>query len=314
MNRTIATVAFCSVGSVVAFAQPGQLLTGDTRLACEARMCLSSGQPPHECDPALQRYFSIKHKKLSDTIKARQNFLNLCPMASSSSASAGPPPAHAAGRCDAAALNDTNLIGAADGSISISDAMPSYCTAYAGPGYTSTMALPIYVGDSSSGGHWINPPGSTGTTTAPSGSTTTTSGTTAGPSGSTPWTPPPQAVGRCDVSALNDTNLIGAADGSIYISNAMPSYCAAYAGATNAGALPVFVGDPVRGGYWVDPAGYNEALRDYNARGGYGPGPAGQAGNSCPWGGYGQGGAACPGATTGPSGATIGPTNATVGP
>lgn len=55
-------------------------LGGDTRAACEALMCLMApGSLPHECDPPLQRYFSIKHKKWRDTANARQSFLDQCP-------------------------------------------------------------------------------------------------------------------------------------------------------------------------------------------------------------------------------------------
>ena len=59
---------------------PSDMLTGDTKLACEAILCLSSGQRPDECNESIQKYFSIKAKKPQDTIKARQNFLNLCPV------------------------------------------------------------------------------------------------------------------------------------------------------------------------------------------------------------------------------------------
>lgn len=55
-------------------------LTGDTKLACEAILCLSSGTRPGECSPSLNRYFSIKAKKWKDTVKARRNFLKLCPV------------------------------------------------------------------------------------------------------------------------------------------------------------------------------------------------------------------------------------------
>ena len=51
------------------------VLTGDTRLACEAILCLSSGDRPSECASSIRRYFSIRHKKLGNTIKARRNFL-----------------------------------------------------------------------------------------------------------------------------------------------------------------------------------------------------------------------------------------------
>jgi len=57
-----------------------QVLEGDTRLACEAILCLASGTQPSECSPSIQRYFSIRHKKFSDTLKARNGFLNLCPV------------------------------------------------------------------------------------------------------------------------------------------------------------------------------------------------------------------------------------------
>lgn len=55
------------------------ILTGDTKLACEAILCLSTGKPPHECKPALKRFYSIKGKYPHRTIKARKNFLKLCP-------------------------------------------------------------------------------------------------------------------------------------------------------------------------------------------------------------------------------------------
>ncbi|MBK3498187.1 conjugal transfer protein TrbM [Campylobacter fetus subsp. venerealis] len=58
----------------------GDVLTGDTRLACEAILCLSSGTRPSECQPSLNRYFGINHKKWKDTVSARRNFLRLCPV------------------------------------------------------------------------------------------------------------------------------------------------------------------------------------------------------------------------------------------
>lgn len=55
------------------------LLGGDERLACEAILCLSSGERPTECSASLSRYFSISAKKWKDTIKKREKFLKLCP-------------------------------------------------------------------------------------------------------------------------------------------------------------------------------------------------------------------------------------------
>lgn len=60
------------------------LLTGDTKLSCEAILCLSSGERPDECNESIQKYFSIQAKKPQDTIKARQNFLKLCPVGAES--------------------------------------------------------------------------------------------------------------------------------------------------------------------------------------------------------------------------------------
>lgn len=82
------------------------VLTGDTRLSCEAILCLSSGTRPGECAPSLSRYFGINEKHWSDTIKARKNFLKICP----ASEEKGMPElvnsiANGAGRCDAAYLN-----------------------------------------------------------------------------------------------------------------------------------------------------------------------------------------------------------------
>ncbi|MBZ7936312.1 conjugal transfer protein TrbM [Campylobacter sp. B0100352/1] len=56
------------------------VLTGDTRLACEAILCLSSGTRPAECASSLAKYFSIHFKKPWKTIDARKSFLNLCPV------------------------------------------------------------------------------------------------------------------------------------------------------------------------------------------------------------------------------------------
>lgn len=58
------------------------LLTGDTKLSCEAILCLSTSSRPGECSPSISKYFSIHKRKMSDTIKARKNFLKLCPTGS----------------------------------------------------------------------------------------------------------------------------------------------------------------------------------------------------------------------------------------
>lgn len=38
------------------------VLTGDTKLACEAILCLSSETRPAECGPSLAKYFAIHLK------------------------------------------------------------------------------------------------------------------------------------------------------------------------------------------------------------------------------------------------------------
>ena len=55
-------------------------LTGNTKLACEALLCLKSPNKPKECDPALKKYYAIKAKKSKDTARKRKNFLKLCPV------------------------------------------------------------------------------------------------------------------------------------------------------------------------------------------------------------------------------------------
>lgn len=58
------------------------VLTGDTKLSCEAILCLSSSTRPSECSPSLSKYFSINLKHWSDTVRERGNFLKLCPVGS----------------------------------------------------------------------------------------------------------------------------------------------------------------------------------------------------------------------------------------
>lgn len=77
-NFTIAfTVVLVASSMTRAAAQ--DVLIGDTRLACEAILCLSAASPPGECTPALSRYFGISFSKPKNTARARANFLNMCP-------------------------------------------------------------------------------------------------------------------------------------------------------------------------------------------------------------------------------------------
>ena len=58
------------------------LLTGATRLSCEALLCLSSPARPGACNPALSHYFAIKKFTWPATFAARLRFLNKCPTGS----------------------------------------------------------------------------------------------------------------------------------------------------------------------------------------------------------------------------------------
>ena len=54
-------------------------LSEEQTLACEAILCLSSGDRPSECAPPINYFFGIKRDKPSDTKDARKNFLKKCP-------------------------------------------------------------------------------------------------------------------------------------------------------------------------------------------------------------------------------------------
>ena len=155
-----AALALAALGETAATASAQEVLTGDTRLACEAILCLSTGTQPGECTPSLRRYFSISHRKLSDTIRGRINFLNLCPAAHQTPAMAALVNAQAngAGRCDAASLNvvGRSWTGLDEGMVYISNQMPSYCTAYTSNAYTDfSGAVPRYVGLPERSGYWV---------------------------------------------------------------------------------------------------------------------------------------------------------------
>lgn len=128
----------------------GDILTGDTRLACEAILCLSTGSRPSECNPSIKRYFSIKHDKMGDTIIARRDFLQKCPTGNEE----GMPQlinaiANGAGRCDAAALNKRGYMvgGREDRRFVVNTQKPDYCKAYENHEWTriaKTKLEPIY--------------------------------------------------------------------------------------------------------------------------------------------------------------------------
>ena len=133
-------------------------LTGDTRLACEAILCLSSGTRPSECNPSLNHYYGINKKKFKDTIKARKNFLNLCPVSDQTSEMRTLVNAisEGAGQCSAAELNFR--LNRGDEKRRIDNRMPNYCRAYFGHDYTDFVEYqPRYVGTPDEEGYWVEP-------------------------------------------------------------------------------------------------------------------------------------------------------------
>ena len=149
-----------ALGSTVTPASAQDVLTGDTRLACEAILCLSTGTQPSECAPSLRRYFSISHRRFSDTIRGRVNFLKLCPVANQTPQMQALVNAQAngAGRCDAQSLNATMTMwrGYDDGATYINNQMPDYCAAYTGHAYTDFNGMvPRYVGTPERSGYWV---------------------------------------------------------------------------------------------------------------------------------------------------------------
>ncbi|MDG2957054.1 TrbM/KikA/MpfK family conjugal transfer protein [Bisgaard Taxon 10/6] len=84
-NLGIATALLAASNTFAQDIQPQgaeDLLTGDTRLACEAILCLSSGERPSECANSLRKYYSIRAKKWHKTVAKRKDFLKLCPASS----------------------------------------------------------------------------------------------------------------------------------------------------------------------------------------------------------------------------------------
>lgn len=200
-------------------ARAQELLTGDAKLACEAILCLSSGQWPGECMPSLRRYFSISPRRISDMIRNRLNFLNLCPTANDASTqmpSLVAALAAGAGRCDAAALNITLAFytGGADrgdGEYTILNTLPVYCSAYINHAYTD-LPGPAYFGTMGVDGRWYDK----------------------------------QA---CPANYLNAALLVQPPADNFwqapYINNVFPSYCLAT-------PHPSYVGAMMQGGRWVD--------------------------------------------------------------
>ncbi|WP_037585854.1 TrbM/KikA/MpfK family conjugal transfer protein [Stenoxybacter acetivorans] len=189
MKKLLISLTAAALLSPIAHAEntDGDLLTGDVRLACEAILCLSSGDRPSECAPSLKRYFSINHKKLSDTLRGRKNFLELCPASNEENM----PElinaiANGAGRCDAKELNRINqrIITVENPEWKrrgcdkpgygkwrlcdnikpymqitiIENKLPQYCSAYFDHAWTDLKGKGStqYQGNPKEGGHWVD--------------------------------------------------------------------------------------------------------------------------------------------------------------
>ncbi|KAB8173750.1 conjugal transfer protein TrbM [Lysobacter maris] len=165
MRKKLLVAAIALAGSLgsIGAASAQDVLGGDQGAACEAILCLSSGSRPSECSPSLSRYFGIKKKKLSDTLKARLNFLQLCPVSNQTPQMGDLVRAisRGAGRCDARSLNVTlrDWYGdREDRQFYIRNQIPEYCNRYTRHEYTDlddTTAR--YVGVPERGGHWVEP-------------------------------------------------------------------------------------------------------------------------------------------------------------
>lgn len=158
-TKILSAVLAAAAITTAAPAHSQDVLTGDTRLACEAVLCLASGKRPEECTPSLRRYFSITAKKMSDTIRMRKNFLDLCPVSNQTPEMSALVSAmsRGAGRCDAQALNQTLVFwrGFEESSAYISNQEPDYCAAFTNHGYTDLSIKPRYVGTPERGGYWV---------------------------------------------------------------------------------------------------------------------------------------------------------------
>lgn len=72
-------------------------------------------------------------------------------------------------------------------------------------------------------------------------------------------------AGRCDAAAINQASYVSMWEGESYVANSMPQYCVAYYGnGLVQASAPVYVGEPMQGGHWVEAQDYPQALQAYN--------------------------------------------------
>jgi len=157
MNRLLPKTAipFLIIFSFL-FAHHSQAQTGDAATACEVILCLSTGSPPSQCSDSLKKFFSIQFRRPDKTLKARGNFLKLCPASDDSSEMSQLVDAIAqgGGACEAADLNRI-LLRMGEVETYIVSNMPSFCKVYYNHEFTALGELPKYVGTPYDGGRWV---------------------------------------------------------------------------------------------------------------------------------------------------------------
>jgi len=133
-----------------------QEMDGETQLSCAAILCLASATRPAECMPPVMHYFSIVRRRFWETLQARLDFLNLCPVNGAGGMDAMKSAlVRGSGRCDAASLNVENFVYQDRGGDGyVSNELPDFCSVYFGNEYVR-VEMPRYVGTPARGGFWV---------------------------------------------------------------------------------------------------------------------------------------------------------------
>lgn len=163
LPAAVGVLAF-ACASIPALAQPSgepsnDLLSGTTRLACEAILCLSSSLQPGECAPSLSHYFDIKifHKgrlDWSDTVNARRAFLGMCTADYLNSVYASTSYRYKRRKTSWHGEDYTLPFDVHPIKTVTLDTLPSYCVAYNDHEWTYELGIQ-YVGEPLKGGHWV---------------------------------------------------------------------------------------------------------------------------------------------------------------
>lgn len=182
--KTLTITALSVLLGVSLSAPAGAEFSGDTKLSCEAILCLSSPAGGAACAPSLAKYFGFDDPK--SWLQDRLNFLNICPTASYNAEmkSLVNDIANGAGRCGVDQLNQNKRMvekevcsgscyGYGYGYDSsggyckngkmchkqiiwvVNNAMPGYCLSYINNPLTD-IKMPSYVGNpNDETGKWV---------------------------------------------------------------------------------------------------------------------------------------------------------------